>query len=539
VRRLYLGGIALFVTCLCSIPCGAQVLDGTWIGEIDFGKASQPVNLSFKTASGVIKGVLDLPEENQMGLLLDRIVFEPPRVHIEWKDKSSFAVLDGVLQGDSISGQIRQGEKRATFGLARYVKASPQVYERIAGSYRLAKDRFIDIGANNADELRYVDTKTGRLGTLYPSSESVFFSGPTVDTAIPINIRVTFVKNGSGEVTGLKWSEGDASPIFAKKLGHLKEAVTFRNGAATLAGNLFLPPTKGPHAAIVIINPGYSFPRSSGYFPYFFLHQGIAVLTLNGKSVEGQPADYQRASFEERARDALAGVELLKGRRGIDPKRIGLHGASLSSWVAPLAATLSSDVAFLILRVGSAIPVAENILYEIENDLRERGFPEDDIAKAIALRRLLNQTILTNTNWERLKAEVEGAKNESWFGYARVGWFSSIAIPPDARALKGLQDPIRYDPVPVLQRVTIPVLAFNGELDRSVNTNETVPIMERALRRAGNKDFTIIVLPKASHDLLEAKTGYSSEYRRLRGFVSGYWDTMAVWLRKQMDAPRN
>lgn len=191
------------------------------------------------------------------------------------------------------------------------------------------------------------------------------------------------------------------------------------------------------------------------------------------------------------------------------------------------------DVAFIILRVGSAIPPAENIVYEIENDLRERNFSEDDIAKATALRKLANTTILSNTGCDALKAEVERAKNEKWFGYARVGWLSSLSLPPDAATLKGLQDPISYDPVPVLEKVTVPVLAFNGELDKSVNTKVSVPLMERALRKAGNKDFTIIVLPHASHDLMEAQTGYNSEWVRLKREVPGYWETMATWLRKR------
>ncbi len=206
----------------------------------------------------------------------------------------------------------------------------------------------------------------------------------------------------------------------------------------------------------------------------------------------------------------LAGVKYLKERADINPRQIGVHGSSLGAWVVPLAATLSNDVAFLILRVGSALPVHENILYEIENDLREQKFSEDEISRTVVLRRLLNTMILTNSGWDTLKAEIEKSRNERWFGYARVGCFPSVATPPDSTALKGLQDPINYNPVPVLEQVKVPVLAVNGELDKSVNTKVSVPIMKRAFQKAGNKDFTIIVLPKASHDLMEAETGYNS-----------------------------
>jgi len=38
-----------------------------------------------------------------------------------------------------------------------------------------------------------------------------------------------------------------------------------------------------------------------------------------------------------------------------------------------------------------------------------------------------------------------------------------------------------------------------------------VPILESAFRKAGNKDFTIIVLPKAGHNFLETDRPYGAE----------------------------
>ena len=522
---------------LYVLPCEAQqALDGDWIGGIDFGNSWQSINLHLKTERDRLTGTLDLPDQGRNGLPLNRVVVESSRIRIEWLGRSGLAIYEGQLKDGGITGSFQQGETRATFQLAHVAKVEEGIYDQYAGSYKLGPDRFVDIGTY--DLLKFSDTRTGRTGPLYPLSETTFFSGASVEIPLPVDLRVTFVKNKQGTVTGLIWSEAGAPAIRGKRLSHSQETVTFRNGDMTITGTLILPATRGPHPAIVKVDPGYSFYPKYGFFPYFFVRHGIAFLTLNQRTRDGKPMGYSQSSFEERARDALAAVAMLKKRKDIDPAQIGLHGSSLSSWVAPLAATLSPEVAFLILRAGSAIPPAENIVYEIENDLRERDFPEADIAKAKALRRLLNNTILNNAGWEALKSEVEKSKNEKWFGYARVGWFSSIAIPPDASTLKGLQDPISYDPVPVLEKVTVPVLAYNGELDKSVNTKESVPIMERALRKAGNKDFTIVILPGASHDLLEAKTGYNSEYPRLRRHGSGYWDTMATWLRKHISVKK-
>ena len=281
------------------------------------------------------------------------------------------------------------------------------------------------------------------------------------------------------------------------------------------------------------VDPGYAAYPKFGYFPYYFVREGMAFLAITGRTIDGKPASYEQTTFEERARDALAAVTFLKSRADIDAKRIGLHGSSLSSWVVPLAATMSSDVAYVILRVGSALPVHENILYEVESDVRQDDFSEGDVSRAVGLRKMLNAAILENTGWDSLRTALESSSAEPWFGYARVGWMRSRAMPPDSVALRDLRATISYDPIPVLQHLRVPVLAINGELDRAVNTKISVPLMRRALQQADNSDFTIVVLPRASHDLLEGKTGYNSEYAYRSRMAPGYWETMTQWLRKR------
>jgi dienelactone hydrolase len=539
MRKLPLIGIVTLVLGYFSVlPCQAQhTLDGDWVGGIDFGKSWQPVNFHFKTEKEGIIGTLDLPQQGRNGLPLNRLVLESSRIHIEWQGRSGLAIYEGEYKDGGIVGTFQQGEVRGKFVLARVVKVDARIYDDYGGSYQLASDRFVDIGPIDYDEVRpwFVDSKTRRTGLLYPSSETTFFSGQMIAIPYPTDIRVEFIRNKRGALTGLNWQESGGRTISAKKVHpHRREVVSYGHANTALKADLLLPATKGQHPALVLIWQGYSLTGNTGYIPYFFLRQGFAVLTLTQRSVGGKAADYQQASFEERARDALAGVELLKRRSDIDPRRIGLWGDSISAWVAPLAATLSPDVSFLILWSPSSLPVTENILYEIESDMREAGFSEGDITQAKAIRKLLQDTILSNAGWDALKAALEESKTEKWFGYARVGWMLSMATPPDGPTLKGLQATLDYDPVPVLERVQIPVLAMNAELDKAINTRVSVPIMEAALRKAGNKDFTIIVIPQAGHNFLESETGYGSEFPRLRRYASGYWDPMVIWLRKHV-----
>lgn len=526
--------------CGCYAPlCAAQqTLEGDWIGGLDSGKDWLPITVHFKNEPQGITATLDVPRFGLTNQTLKQVKAESSRVHFEWQRQVGVGVFDGEFKDGGITGSYQRGDVRSRFVLVRVVKTEPRILERYTGSYKLAPDRFLDIGMFDDMRLWFADSKTRRAGALNPVSETEFSAGESVDIPFPIGVRVKFVKNNRGEVTQLIWNESGSRATVAKKVNPYKrEQITFRNGNATLTGELLLPATQGRHPAIVLAGQGYFLSNeSAGFYRYFFLRQGLAVLTLGERKVNGAKTDYTRTSFEERAKDLVAGVQSLKARADINPKRIGLYGDSQTAWITPLAATLSTDVAYLILRVPSALPQPENILFEIENDLRRDNFSEGDITRAKALRRELSAAILTNTGWEEIKAEIEKSKNEKWFGYARVGWLSSVATPPDDATLKGLQGSLDYDPVPVLERVKIPVLAMNGDLDENVPTKISVPILERALRKAGNADLTIVVLPKAGHNFFETDTPYGSgsEFARQKRYVPGFWDTMADWLRTRV-----
>ena len=511
-----------------------RTIEGHWTGGIDSGKQWQTVNFSFTREGETIKGTLDFPDQNSTGLALNRVVFESPHIHIERQGRTSLLVFDGIVAADSISGEVVQGDQKAKFRLVRVMKVDPKLTEEYSGSYQLGPNRFIDIGPIG-DRLWFIDSKTRQTRFLYASSETSFFSGPSIGIPFPAQLKVTFLNNKQGKVSALTWKEEGSRPISGRRLSFNQEEVSYKYRDITVTAKLLVPSTKGPHPALIDVGQGYFLGPYNGPFQYFYVRQGLAMMTPIRRTIDGSEANYLKSSFEERAREILAGVEMLKQRKDINPRQIGLYGDSQTAWIAPLAATLSPDVAFLILRVPSALPVTENILYEIESNLRRDSFSEADINKTLALRQLIHRAVLTNSGWEELKAEIDKSKNEKWFPYVRAGWFPSLKIPPDEATAKGLRDPLTYDPLPILQTVTVPVLALNGELDEAVPTKKSVPILEAAFRRAGNKDFTTMVLPTAGHNFLETDKPYGAQqFVRKTRYVPGYWDTVAAWLRKHV-----
>jgi pimeloyl-ACP methyl ester carboxylesterase len=87
-----------------------------------------------------------------------------------------------------------------------------------------------------------------------------------------------------------------------------------------------------------------------------------------------------------------------------------------------------------------------------------------------------------------------------------------------------------HDPLPPLVQMDCPLLAVFGAEDRSVDTAESVAILER-LKRERRKDITIMVYPRVGHALITWR-GAPTFY------APGYLDLIADWPQRQLDRLR-
>src|SRR3989441_11506471 len=196
-----------------------------------------------------------------------------------------------------------------------------------------------------------------------------------------------------GELTGDaitgQFREGDAKGTFsirrvaAKPATFKQEEVSFRNGDVTLSGTLLLPSTKGPHPAVVFLDGAGSESRYGVLFlAEYFTRYGIAALIYDKRGVGKSTGDWKRSDFRDLAGDAIAGIRLLQKSNEINPKQIGLYGHSQGGMIAPLIASRSKDVAFIISGAGSAVPVYESEINSLTNQVRAKGISGNELAEA-------------------------------------------------------------------------------------------------------------------------------------------------------------
>ncbi|MBB5777311.1 alpha/beta hydrolase family protein [Nonomuraea jabiensis] len=212
-----------------------------------------------------------------------------------------------------------------------------------------------------------------------------------------------------------------------------------------------------------------------------FARQGLSVLIYDKRS-EGYSL-FER-SYSQLADDALGAVRTLRRQPGIDPAKVGIWGLSEGGWVAPLAASRSKDISFVILVGANAL-----------QPLRQQTW-----AVAAGLR----------------KAGVRG----SFVDRTEPTMYRAIA---DA----GMFPEPYYDPEPVIASVRQPVLGIWGVHDLLTPPRETPPIFAKALEKGGNRQYTFRFFADADHAAHRTPDGGVT---RLPELAPGYAELVGSWV---------
>jgi uncharacterized protein len=236
---------------------------------------------------------------------------------------------------------------------------------------------------------------------------------------------------------------------------------------------------------------------------------GIGVVTFDRRGDGESTGDASRGRFDIQARDALAVLDAVGAERG------GLWGYSQGGWVAPLAATMSEQVAFLVLVASTGVTPAEQMRYATAAQLRLAGFGEDVVTRALELRRRFEDHVhgIGREHEDELRADLRAALDEDWFG--------GLFLPPVLLDEEGCAlwiEEMDFDPRSVFAEVRVPALAFFGAADSWTPVESSV----EAWRDARGDEVEIVVIPDAEHELTLPDGTLSPVYeRRLVDWLAG------------------
>ncbi len=250
-------------------------------------------------------------------------------------------VFDGIVQGQKLSGTVRQGSSRGTFSL----RAAASRITELLGAYRSATGA--GVAVTEADGL--------------PPTLIEFPAGAIhgIGSALTVGVRLGDTR-GNGAIrpdaAGFTWNGTHYARLTLRQ-----REIRVGVDAATLT----LPPGAGPFPGVVMVHGAGARTRDEfDIFTAYFALNGIAVLADDKRGVGESGGTYlgdgaTAGNIDLLARDAQAEVDFLSKLPQIDANRVGLFGDSQAGWISPLAATRDTRVRFVISNSGPTVSVGE------------------------------------------------------------------------------------------------------------------------------------------------------------------------------------
>jgi uncharacterized protein len=313
-----------------------------------------------------------------------------------------------------------------------------------------------------------------------------------------------------------------------KPYPYYSEDVTFQNPKANilLAGTLTLPKKEGNFPVVVLITgsgPQNRDEEIMGHRPFlvisdYLTRNGIAVLRFDDRGVFKSKGDFKTATTPDFASDVESAVAYLKTRKEINANKIGLIGHSEGGIIAPMVASQSGDISYIVMLAGTGLRGDKILLAQQELIARAAGTSEADIRENKEINTQAFELVVKSKSNVTLKSDLKKLLTEKEKNH------------PSASKPKGMTDDdfvtlqinqitspwmlyfIKYDPAPALEKIKCPVLAVDGEKDLQVAPKENLAAIEKALKKGGNKKVTIKEFPGLNHLFQECKTGSPTEY---------------------------
>jgi pimeloyl-ACP methyl ester carboxylesterase len=318
---------------------------------------------------------------------------------------------------------------------------------------------------------------------------------------------------------------------------YAEEEVTFKGGeGVALAGTMTYPKTGAPFAAVLLLTGSGPQDRDEaimGHRPFLVLSDyltrlGLAVLRVDDRGMGKSSGDFSKATYEDKVADALAGVELLKNRKEIDGRRIGLLGHSEGGAIAELAASRSKDIAFIVMMAGPGVPGDQLMKQQGIDIVRANGGDDATVKKQVEMQAKIFQILRE----EKDPAVAEKRIRETLGAIPGAEQQARGAVSPT------LRDLISYDPRPVLRQLSCPVLALDGALDLQVSAKQNLPAIAAALAESKSADWQVVQLPGLNHLFQTAKTGNVPEYSTIEETISPVaLRTIGEWLQRVTARP--
>ncbi len=274
-------------------------------------------------------------------------------------------------------------------------------------------------------------------------------------------------------------------------------------GSVKLAGTLSVPIGRGPFPAVLLIaaaGPEGRDENANGHLVFvvladYLLRRGVAVLRYDKRGVGASTGSFDTATFGDLVSDATEGFRYLRLRPEADPHRVGVIGHSEGGSIGPAVAVADKDVAFIVAMAGSGLSgefrITEHWAYVAE----EGGASPEQLVKIRAMSQQIFRTAALTPDdavaSRRIAALVDATVAAKALKQGEATDIKQLMTP------KFVRMELNDNPLSYLKKVSVPVLALVGSLDRTVPPAPYAEAMRPVLEAIpGSK---LQVLPGLNH----------------------------------------
>jgi pimeloyl-ACP methyl ester carboxylesterase len=313
------------------------------------------------------------------------------------------------------------------------------------------------------------------------------------------------------------------------------EEITFNSGPFKVVGDLKLPEGNGTHPIIIFVHGDGPNSRTSGgtYLPIMerMLRVGYATFAWDkpgtGKSTGKFTSD---KLIEERTQIVIDAIKVLKKHQSIDSDKIGLWGISQAGYVMPLVLKKSKDVAFMITVSCPGEASVAQVSYLIKAQALCAGISSEEADKIEYYYEAADRA-QTYDEYVRYKSQID-----DYPALEKMG-IKMRVIPEEKWEPPNPNGRYFFNPISIIEKIKIPVLAFFGERDTQADPIQGMNAYRAALQLAGNKNFRIELIPGVDHCMIVTKTGCLNEiFERTRderlAYGQLFLDILEEWLDK-------
>ncbi len=284
-----------------------------------------------------------------------------------------------------------------------------------------------------------------------------------------------------------------------------QERIEFVSLKDTLVGYLSIPKEANHYPVVVVIHSAGQ--GNHDYYLYNHLKETLArinigVFTYDRRGFGESQGNFNSASLEDLAKDALSAIDVLKRRKDIDKEKIGLYGISQGGWIAPLAYTLKpEEISYMILVSSCGVSPSEQMIYSATTTLQMNGYSEQDIEKARYVRNITDDYYRGIKDKQSTQQELDLFKSEDWFNEIYLPVNKEGSLPDNPKLTKWINE-MDFRPEKYFNQIKIPIAIFYGETDRWVPIKISKEIWRESLEKADNKNSSFFDIKSAGHMMI-------------------------------------